>query len=95
MDYNDSFTFYRLMISIPIAEEIKVWRVDEDNSFRKVHERFQKKYVNKSQWYVNTALSEMSDSFPSPHGKQMDGVMICELAMNKLGEEGKSEGWYD
>ena len=93
MDFNESFTFYRLMISTSIAEEIKVWRVDEENSFRKVHERFQKKYVNKDQWFVNTALSGMSDSFPSPHGKQMDGAMICELAMNRLGEKESVDDW--
>lgn len=95
MDYNDAFTFYRLIISTPIAEEIKGWRVDEDNSFRKIHERFQKKYVNKSQWFINTALSEMSDSFPSPHGNQLDGAMICEIAIAQLGEESKSDSWYE
>jgi len=94
MDYNEELEFFRLIISAPVAKDVKSWRVGEDNSFRKVHERFQQKYMDESQWYVNTALSKMSDSFPTPHGKQSTGAFICELSMVALNEDGFNDGWY-
>jgi len=95
MDYKHMLPFYETMMSESIAKQVKGWRVTEDYSFRKVHESFQIKYVDKAQWYINTALGELNDSFPKPHGRQADGAMLCELAMDYLKEDGFKCGWYE
>lgn len=80
------------------ALRIKVWRVKQGNSWRRVHESWQEKYVPKSQWkYPNSVYT--ADAFmeifgysrqEKPYGWQIEGRNLCNEAMDVLKEE---EGW--
>ena len=75
-----------------IANDIKQWRVDEGCSWRKVHENYQVKWVDKKNWWFNTAMFEVFGDKSHPHGNQLEGVRLCESAMGFLGEV-VEDGW--
>lgn len=92
MDLANLNSFYRSMISRSIASKVREWRVDEGCSWRKVHENFQLSYIPKDEWWFNTAMLRLMEDTSLPHGKQVDGAMICEIAMEVLGET-NYDGW--
>jgi len=88
MGFSEINNQYRSMMITTIAIDIKRWRLDEGSSYRVVHQKFQEKYVPVNKWWINNEVSKFGDN--SPHGKQMDGMVLCSSAMDCLNE---SEWW--
>ena len=57
----------------------------EDFSWRKVHKEWQKRFVKRSEWWINESLH--AKGVPGPHGNQITGMKLCVFAQNLLKEE--------
>lgn len=67
-------------ITMITARKIKVWRVDEGQSWRSVAHTFVEKYPD-----VATMLNIVSEN-------QISGMQLCDAAMKKL-KETLDQGW--
>lgn len=68
---------------------IKHLRVDEEYSWRRVHEEYQKEFISKERWHIGSLLSMYGIS--PPHGRQQDGRELCRQAQELLNEDWEDE----
>jgi hypothetical protein len=88
-----TYTGHKFEMNDEKAQFIKELRVKEDCSWRGIHAEYQKKYYHKDEYWYNAALVEMFGKDPDePHGNQIDGMYLCDSAMNYLGED-VEDGW--
>lgn len=78
--------YYRAIMTKSLAEDVKQWRVVEECSYRKVHQKFQEKYVDKKDWSISEELVKHFGL--EPYGKQIDGLCLVGSAMDYLQEDG-------
>ena len=66
------------------AEFVKKLRVEHGLGYRSVHRKFQIKFVDKSEWYVNERF--LKKGIKTPHGNIIVGTKLCLASMKYLNE---------